>query len=269
MYLEFYNLNEFPFTITCDPRFFYESADHAEALANMVYTVQQRKGLVVVTGEVGAGKTLLSHVLQSRLGPTCEPALVRDPPASAKQFVRAVASRVGIQTDGATDVLRLQEQIEDHLVHLHNRGRILALVVDEAQALGPEALEQARLLWNWERDGVQLMQIVLIGQPDLRDRLREPRWEPLRQRVALSYHLGPLSEQDTSAYVTHRLNVASDYAYRVEFRPDALAEIHGASSGIPRQINTICDNALLVGYAKDRRVIDTAIVDEVLRDMTL
>ena len=269
MYLQFYNLREFPFTITCDPRFFYESADHAEALANMVYTVEQRKGLVVVTGEVGAGKTLLSHVLQSRLGPTCEPALVRDPPGSGKQFIRAVASRVGIETGGSADVLWLQEQIEDHLVHLHNRGRVLVLVVDEAQALGPEALEQARLLWNWERDGARLMQIVLIGQPDLRDRLKEPRWEPLRQRVALSYHLGPLSEKDTSGYVVHRLNVASDGQGQVEFSPDALADIHGASCGIPRQINTICDNALLVGYAKDAHVIDTAIVGEVLRDMTL
>lgn len=269
MYLQFYNLNEFPFTITCDPRFFYESADHAEALANMVYTVQQRKGLVVVTGEIGAGKTLLSHVLQSRLGPASEPALVRDPPASGKQLVRALASRMGLEADRSVDLVRLQEQVEDHLVHLHNRGRVLALIVDEAQALGPEALEQARMLWNWERDGVRLMQIVLIGQPDLRDRLREPQWEPLRQRVALSYHLGPLALKDTAAYVAHRLNVASEGNCRVQFSEDALRAIHEASDGIPRQINTLCDNALLVGYAKDARVIDGAVIDEVLRDMTL
>jgi general secretion pathway protein A len=268
MYLEFYNLREFPFSITCDARFFYESAVHAEALANMVYTVQQRKGMVLVTGEVGAGKTFVGNMLGARLGVGCLSVVMSNPPQSGKQLLRAVAARVGMNVRASADKQRLLEELEDHLVRLQRRERLVALILDEAQDLSGESLEEVRLLWNWERDGRRLVQIVLMGLPDLRQRLLEPEWEPLRQRIVLAYHLGHLSAQDTRAYVRHRLKVAGDGQGLAEFTPEALADIHAATDGIPRLINVLCDNALLVGYARGVHAVGRPVVAEVLRDMT-
>ncbi len=268
MYLDFYNLREFPFAITCDERFFYESPTHAEALANMMYTVQQRKGMVLVTGEVGAGKTFLGNMLGSRLGPGCLTVTVVNPPQSPKQLVRALARRAGMNVGVTADKLSLLEGLRQHLVRLQNRGRLVALVLDEAQDFTPGSLEEVRLLWNWEHNGVRLIQMVLIGQPNLRDRLQDPKWEPLRQRIVLSYHLNGLSAEETAAYVEHRLRVAAGNGCLAEFDPAAIADIHAATDGIPRLINILCDNALLVGYAKGVRCVDASIVSEVLRDMT-
>lgn len=268
MYLGFYKLREFPFSITCNERFFYESAAHTEALANMMYTVQQRKGMVLVTGEVGAGKTFVGNVLGARLGPGCLTVTMLSPPQSGKQLLRAVASGVGIDVRASADRLTLIEELEHHLVRLHNRRRLVALILDEAQELNGASLEELRLLWNWEREGQRMVQIVLIGQPELRQKLQEPRWEPLRQRIVLSYHLGPLNAQDAAAYVRHRIEVAADEDCLVEFTPAAMMDIHAATDGIPRLVNILCDNALLVGYARGVHSIDRSIVASVLRDMT-
>jgi len=268
MYLKFYKLREFPFSITCDERYFYESAIHAEALANMMYTIQQRKGMVLITGEVGAGKTFLGNILGSRLGLGCTTLMMSNPPQSGKQLLRALAARIGMNVRSTADKLGLTEDLEEHLVHMHNRGRLVALILDEAQDLSNASLEELRLLWNWEHKGDRLVQIVLSGLPELRSRLLEPKWEPLRQRVVLSYHLGPLFQQDTVAYVKHRLKVAADDGCLAEFSDDALADIYSATNGIPRLINILCDNALLVGYSKGVQRVDRAIIGEVLRDMT-
>ncbi len=268
MYLSFYRLKEFPFSITCDEKFFYESAIHAEALANMMYTVQQRKGMVLVTGEVGAGKTFLSNMLGARLGPGCVTIQMRNPPQSAKQLVKAVATQLGIKVSGSADKLSLVETLEEHLTRSYHRGRLVAMILDEAQDLPGASLEELRLLWNWEQNGERLVQIVLVGQPELRDKLLEPRWEPLRQRIVLSYHLGHLNAEDTGAYVDHRLGVAAEDGSPVQFTPAAKADIYAATNGIPRLINVLCDNALLVGYAKSTHCIDRHIIAEVLRDMT-
>ena len=268
MYLGFYKLREFPFSIACDERFFYESAIHAEALASMMYTVQQRKGMVLVTGEVGAGKTFLGNMLGMRLGPGCLTVHMKNPPQSPKQFIKAVATRLGIQVRSGADKFSLTEDVEEHLVRMYNRGRLVAMTMDESQDLPAASLEEIRLLWNWERNGQRLIQIVLIGQPELRDKLLEPKWEPLRQRIVLSYHLGHLTPEDSAAYVDHRIRVAADEGCLVEFTPEAKADIHAATSGIPRLINILCDNALLVGYAKGAHRIDRPVVTEVLREMT-
>jgi general secretion pathway protein A len=268
MYLAFYKLREFPFAISCDEKFFYESAVHAEALANMMYTVQQRKGMVLITGEVGAGKTFVGNVLGSRLGMGCLLVMMQNPPQSGKQLVRALVSRVGLNVRSTADKTALLDELEQHLVRLQSRGRLVALIVDEAQDLSAAALEEVRLLWNWEQAGQRLVQIILIGQPELRQRIQEPKWEPLRQRIVLSYHLGHLSLPDTAAYIAHRLRVAAEGECLAEFAPTALAQIHAATDGIPRLINVLCDNALLVGYAKGSHRIDENIVAEVVRDMT-
>ena len=268
MYLGFYKLREFPFGLSSDERFFYESPIHAEALANMMYTVQQRKGMVLITGEVGAGKTFVGNMLGSRLGPGCLTVMMANPPQSSKQLVRALAERLGMTVRASDDKTHLVGELERHLVGVKSRGRLVALILDEAQDLSPSSLEEIRLLWNWEHEGQRLVQIVLIGQSELRQRLAEPKWEPLRQRIVLSYHLRPLTRDDTFAYISHRLKVAADDGCSVEFTVEAKADIYAATDGIPRLINVLCDNALLVGYAKNSPCIDRAIVGEVLRDMT-
>ncbi|MBM4016883.1 MAG: DUF2075 domain-containing protein [Planctomycetes bacterium] len=268
MYLKFYKLREFPFAITCDERFFYESAVHTEALANMMYTVQQRKGMVLVTGEVGAGKTFVGNMLGARLGPGCQTAMMNNPPQSGKQLIVSLARRIGMSVRASADKISLLEDLEQHLARLHARGRLAALIIDEAQDLTPTSLEELRLLWNWEQSGQRLIQIILIGQPELRKRLLEPKWEALRQRIVLSYHLGHLSAADTPAYIAHRLRVAADEGCAAEFTMAAMEDIHAATDGIPRLINILCDNALLVGYAKGASPVDRPIISEVLRDMT-
>ena len=193
---------------------------------------------------------------------------MKNPPQSGKQLLRAVASHVGVRVSSSADTLQLQEDLEEHVVRMHLAGRPAALIIDEAQGLPPSSLEELRLLWNWERDGRRLIQIVLIGQPEFRDKLLEPRWEPLRQRIVLSYHLGHLSAADTAAYIDHRIGVAADEGCLAEFTPEAKARIHDATNGVPRLINVLCDNALLVGYARNAHRIDTEFVGIVLRDMT-
>jgi len=268
MYLDFYNLREYPFSIGCDAKFFYESAGHAEALANMQYTIQQHKGMVLITGEVGAGKTFLGTMLGARLGVGTLTVMVSHPPQSSKQLLRALAKKAGLTVPDRADRLALVDELEGYLVRLNRRGRTAALVVDEAQDLPPNVLEELRLIWNWERDGQRLVQIVLIGQPELRDRILEPKWEPLRQRIVLSYHLGPLPPGDAGPYIAHRLGVASDGRCLADFSEEAVRQVHGAADGIPRLINIICDNCLLTGYTKGVYRIYTGMVDEVLRDMT-
>jgi general secretion pathway protein A len=268
MYLKFYNLKEFPFSITCDDRFFFESAVHAEALANMMYTVQQRKGMVLVTGEVGAGKTFVGNMLGARLGAGCQTVMMRNPPQSGKQLIGSLARRIGMNVRATADKVSLQEELEQYLIRLQARQRLVALIIDEAQDLTATSLEELRLLWNWELSGQRLLQIILIGQPELRQRLLEPRWEALRQRIVLSYHLCHLSPFDTPLYIAHRLRVGAAEGCSAAFTPEAMADIHAATDGIPRLINVLCDNALLVGYAKSIHMIDRPIVAEVLQNMT-
>lgn len=268
MYLEFYKLREFPFALSCDGKYFYESAVHTEALANMIYAVQQRKGMVLITGEVGAGKSFVGHVLRERLGPGCQTVLMLNPPESKKQLLKSFARQVGLTARATADKVSLEEDLQDYLLRLHHRGRLVALILDEAQEMTNASLEELRLLWNWECEGQRMIQIVLIGQPELREKIMEPRWEPLRQRIVLSYHLKNLTLGDTRAYVQHRLQVASLNGAAGLFTSEALDAIHAATDGIPRLINTLCDNALLVGYVKGQTQIETSIIMDVLRDMT-
>ncbi|MBN2212141.1 MAG: AAA family ATPase [Sedimentisphaerales bacterium] len=268
MYLEFYKLREFPFTLSCDGKYFYESSVHTEALANMIYAVQQRKGMVLITGEVGAGKSFVGHVLRERLGPGCQSVLMQNPPESKKQLLKSFARQIGLTTRATVDKITLEEDLQDYLLRLHHRGRLVALILDEAQEMTNAALEELRLLWNWEFEGHRLIQIVLIGQPELREKIMEPRWEPLRQRIVLSYHLKNLTANDTCAYVQHRLRVASLNGSSGVFEPEAMDAIHAATDGIPRLINTLCDNALLVGYVKGQAQIGKGVIMDVLRDMT-
>lgn len=234
----------------------------------MLYVIQQRKGMVLITGEVGTGKSFIGSMLSSRLGAGCLTATIQNPPESKKQLLRSFAKQIGIAAPATIDKLSLEENIQEHLIRLHSRGRLVGLILDESQELSATSLKEIRLLWNWEQDGQRLIQIVLIGQPELRDKLQEPKWEPLRQRIVLSYHLSSLTADDTVAYIHHRLRIASGDGQTVEFGAEAIELIHAATDGIPRLINILCDNALLIGYVKGVNYIDKPIVMDVLRDMT-
>jgi general secretion pathway protein A len=193
---------------------------------------------------------------------------VQHPPQSPKQLVKTLASELGVELGRARDKSDIVDRLHDTLVRLNSVGRMVALIVDESQDLPCGALEELRLLWNWEDRGQRLVQIVLIGQPELRQRIREPRWEPLRQRIVLSYHLRSLTAEDTEAYIDHRIRVAAQEGCELTFAADAKRDIHAATGGIPRMINVVCDNALLVAYVKGTHTITREIVREVLRDMT-
>ncbi len=268
MYLGFYNLKEYPFSTGSDARYFYESDIHSEALANMVYTVQQRKGMVLITGEVGAGKTFLSSMLAERLGDKAVVVRLGHPPDSSKQLLRAVAEGVGQRVAPSDDKLTLVQRVEGKLDKLYRRHRLAAVILDESQDMPDDAMEEIRLMWNWERDGHRLIQIVLVGQPELRERLSEPKWESLQQRIVLSYHLGRLTPVDTAHYVLHRRKVAAQDGSRLRFTVSALEAIYESTRGIPRLINTLCDNALLTAYSQNTDKITSGIVNKVVREMT-
>lgn len=266
MYLEHFHLTEQPFALNCDPRFFYESTIHAETLSNMVYTIGQRKGVVLVTGEIGAGKTFLVTMLRSRFAPDTILIQIQNPPASPLQFLQTVAQSLGLRLPEPNNRDAVAQDIQTYLGRTHARGRLVALTIDECQDMSIELLEELRTLANWQTDGDRLLQMILVGQPELREKLLQPQWEPLRQRIVLSYHLGHLSPQDTAAYITHRLTVAGASETRQVFTPDALDAVYQATSGTPRLINVLCDNALLRAARQGKETIDSECINNVLRE---
>jgi general secretion pathway protein A len=260
MYLSFFGLNEKPFAITPDPRYLYLSERHAEALAHLLYGINEAGGFVQLTGEVGTGKTTVVRSLLAQTPQNAEIALILNPRMTAPEFLLTICEELGIGVpDYATESLKdLVDILSHYLLRAHGAGKRIVLVVDEAQNLAPEVLEQVRLLTNLETNTQKLLQIILIGQPELRDILARTELRQLAQRITGRYHLCPLLHPETSAYVRHRLRVAG--ATNDIFRPHALSEVHRLSGGVPRVINVICDRALLAAYTQDRHHVTTAMV---------
>ena len=260
MYLAFFGLNEKPFSITPDPRYLFLSERHAEAMAHLLYGINEAGGFVQLTGEVGTGKTTIVRSLLAQAPKNAEIALILNPRMTAPEFLLTICEEVGIGVpDSATQSLKdLVDILSQYLLRAHAGGRRVVLVVDEAQNLAPEVLEQVRLLTNLETNTQKLLQIILIGQPELRELLARNELRQLAQRITGRYHLSPLSGEETTAYIRHRMRVAG--ATADVFNRFALEEIYRLSGGVPRVINVICDRALLGGYSQDRHRITGPLV---------
>src|SRR5467141_274532 len=260
MYLTFFGLNEKPFAITPDPRYLYLSERHGEALAHLLYGINEAGGFVQLTGEVGTGKTTIVRSLLAQTPKNAEIALILNPRMTAPEFLLTICEEIGIGVaDASTHSLKdLVDVLSRYLLRTHAAGRRVVLVVDEAQNLAPEVLEQVRLLTNLETNTQKLLQIILIGQPELRELLNRTELRQLAQRITARYHLLALAGEETAAYVRHRLRIAG--ATREIFTPGALREVHRLSGGVPRLINIICDRALLGAYSLDRHRVTANLV---------
>ena len=260
MYLTFFGLAEKPFAITPDPRYLYLSARHADALAHLVYGINEAGGFIQLTGEVGTGKTTTIRSLLARAPKNAEIALILNPRLSPGEFLRTLCEELGLGVGDSDDsnIKELVDVLNRHLLHMHAKGRRVVLIVDEAQDLSPEVLEQIRLLTNLETETQKLLQIILIGQPELRSLIARQDLRQLAQRVTGRYHLDPLSRDETNAYVRHRLRVAG--ATADIFSRQALREVYRVSGGIPRVINIVCDRALLGAYTQDLHEVPAGLV---------
>jgi general secretion pathway protein A len=265
VYLEYYGLTEPPFSITPNPRFLFFSAKHREALNHLMYGIRERKGFVQLTGEVGCGKTTLCRALLEQLGPEYSTALILNPVLDADQLVKAIAMEFGLHVKGK-DRLETVEVINQFLLEQVRQKREVVLIIDEAQDLTDELLEQVRLLSNLETDERKLLQIVLMGQPELRDRLNNHALRQLRQRITVRYHLRPLHYGEVSQYVRHRIHVSGGNG-TPSFTPAALWRIHHYSKGIPRLVNAVCDKCLLAGFVRQREQVDFGMVGTAIREL--
>jgi len=265
VYLDYYGLKEPPFNITPNPRFLFFSAKHREAFNHLLYGIRERKGFVQLTGEVGSGKTTLCRALLEQLGPKFSTALILNPVLDADQLIKAIAMEMGLRVKGL-DRLETVAEINRFLLQQVEQGKDTVLIIDEAQDLTRELLEQVRLLSNQETDERKLLQIVLMGQPELRDRLNEHSLRQLRQRITIRYHLNPLRHAEIGQYIQHRLQVSGANG-APWFTAPALWRIAGYSGGIPRLINTVCDKCLLAGYVRQRDKIDWRMVGLAIREL--
>jgi len=260
MYASFFGLNEKPFSITPDPRYLFLSERHAEALAHLVYGINEAGGFIQLTGEVGTGKTTVVRSLLAQAPKHAEIALILNPRMTPAEFLLAICEELGIAVESKSEgsLKDLVDLLSVHLLKAHAEGKRVVLVVDEAQNLAPDVLEQVRLLTNLETETQKLLQIILIGQPELREVLDRTELRQLAQRITGRYHLAPLSAEETSAYVRHRLRVAG--ATREIFSNFGLHEVRRLSGGVPRLINIICDRALLGAFTEDRHLVSASVV---------
>ncbi|MRV76402.1 AAA family ATPase [Duganella sp. FT92W] len=271
MYTQFFQLKQSPFSIAPDPRYLYMSERHREALAHLLYGVGSGGGFVLLTGEIGAGKTTVCRCFMEQIPANCELGYIFNPRLTVEELLQSVCEefRIALPDHAAHSVKGYIDAINRHLLASHAAGRNNVLVIDEAQNLSAAVLEQLRLLTNLETSERKLLQIILIGQPELRAMLARPELEQLAQRVIARYHLGSLSVEETGSYIGHRLAVAG--AHGTPFPRPLMSVIHGMTGGVPRRINLLCDRALLGAYVENTHTVTRAILRragaEVFADM--
>lgn len=266
MYKEYYGFSEDPFQISPDPRFLYMSEQHREAYAHLTYALTQSKGFTVITGEAGTGKTTLILMMLARLDGHTRMAHLFNPKFSTPDFLKYICHDFGLKTEGLTTKGDLLTLLHKFLLECYARKERVVLIVDEAQTLSPKLLEEVRLLTNLETPKTKLLQVILMGQPELDTILADHRFRQLKQRISVRYHLKPLNRNETKEYIEKRLKVAGARDCHL-FDEAAVREIYRRSSGIPRLINVLCDNALVTGYVDEKRPIDKQVIRDVAKDM--
>ncbi len=266
MYTAFFGLRESPFSIAPNPRYLYMSNQHREALAHLQYGTESTGGFVMLSGEVGAGKTTLCRLLLNQLPDDCEIAFIFNPAQTSEELFLAICEELGVKvtTEAESSLKKLQQLIYRHLLKTHAAGKGTLLIIDEAQSLSMEVLEQLRLLTNLETDEQKLLKIILLGQPELRELIAHPELKQLSQRITARFHLAPLAESDIQPYIQHRLTIAGGSGQL--FDPQLCQEIYKLSNGIPRLINVLCDRTLLGAYTHNQQQIDRQMLAQAARE---
>ncbi|OGX19193.1 MAG: ATPase [Omnitrophica WOR_2 bacterium RBG_13_44_8b] len=248
MYCQYYGLKERPFNVTSDPAFFFLSSKHKEALSHLLYGVSQRKGIIVLTGEIGTGKTTLCRFFLNQVSNNVKTAFILNPHFSETQLLEAILRDFGVNIKSNSRI-GLVWELNKFLLKEAQAGNNLVLIVDEAQNLKPALLEQVRLLSNLETEKDKLLQVILVGQPELNQKINLYDLRQLRQRVMVRFHIAPLEESEIKGYIYHRLNIAGGTG-KIHFTDEAIERICVFSGGTPRLINMVCDRALLAGYTQ-------------------
>jgi len=267
MYQQFFNFTEKPFNTTPDSRFFFPSAKHTEALNSLLYAIMERKGFVVITGEIGAGKTTVCRTLLNRLDLNTKVATITNTHLTCKELIAEMLEELEIENNGGTKQ-KLLSKLNHYLIGQLAADVNVVLIIDEAQNLTPKVLEEIRMLSNLETEREKLIQIILLGQPQLKAKLENTKLEQFRQRIAVYYHLTSLSKDETEQYISHRLKLVSSNGVNI-FTPEAVGLIFQHSRGIPRLINIICDSALVSGFVYSTKNINQQIIEEVAKERDL
>jgi general secretion pathway protein A len=268
MYEEYFGLTKNPFSIVPDPRYFYTSEGHREALAHLLYGIKSDGGFVLLTGEVGTGKTTVCRRLLEVMPEEADVAFILNPKLSAEELLATICDEFGVTyPEGNGSIKVFVARINDYLLDVHAKGRRAVLIIEEAQNLKPDVLEQIRLLTNLETKEQKLLQIIMLGQPELREILKQPQLLQLSQRITARYHLGPLSREEVPAYVDYRLSVAGLVRGQL-FPPSTLKHLYRLSGGVPRVINAICDRALLGAYVQGKEQVDPKTLTKAAREVS-
>ncbi len=268
MYEEYFGLKEEPFSIAPDPHYIYMSQGHREALAHLLYGIERDGGFVLLSGEVGTGKTTVCRCLLDEVPETTDVAFILNPKLTSAELLATICDEFGISyPNGNASVKVFVSRINDYLLDVHTRGRRAVLIIEEAQNLSVEVLEQIRLLTNLETNQRKLLQIIMVGQPEITKKLSQPQLRQLSQRITARYHLGPLPKREVAAYVNYRLSVAG--LVRGELFPrSALKRLYRLTGGVPRLINVICDRALLGSYVQGKNRIDLKTLQTAAREVS-
>jgi general secretion pathway protein A len=268
MYHDFYRLKENPFNVTSDPDFFFASKRHSEAISSLIYGIEQRKGILVITGEIGTGKSTLCRKLLKQFDKEVKFALILNPKFSELQLLQLIVHDLNIPTK-QRNKFGLVQALNEFLIKESNLGNNIVLIIDEAQNLSVNQLEMVRLLSNLETEKEKLLQIILLGQPELYEKLQLPELRQLRQRITVNFHLQPLEKSDITHYIHHRITTARELNQNQDllFTEQAIDAIYRYTQGTPRTINILCDRALLAGFVAETYAIDEYIIENCAKEV--